>query len=202
VIRPNADVAGLGGFPADYRVLGTDDLGDVLAVDGKGKVWCFAHGTGDWSSRTSAFADEAQFRAFVEFQHELEPPRDEETIDELRDRLARIKEFLRGRRGVPYARSVCELRRRAAEGRDRGPAVLGIGARAGPRAAPGDRTALRPGSAQRWGRRRMDGARRSRTAKDALGVAGPFAEPWTQDAVVELLRPIAAGYELVCYKTG
>lgn len=73
-IRWDAERGGLEGLPAEFVPVARDALGDVLAHDASGAVFCFPHGTGTWQARERAFASLEQLRSYVEFQGELEIP--------------------------------------------------------------------------------------------------------------------------------
>lgn len=197
-IRPYESRDGLGDFPSDLRVVGTDDAGDILAVDGAGVVWCVAHGRGHWDSRTKAFASEAQFRAFVASQHELVDPDDSESREELEQRRGRIRKLMRSQRGAPYLKEagraviadiddrIKELRRaassrgRSVEDRHRLGEIC-------------DRKLKEVGAGEDWM------VRPHASKKKALMVVGPFDENWTPEAVVDLLQPLVGGCELICW---
>ena len=94
---------GLAGFPADFTVVGRDDLGDVLAADAQGVVWQFPHGNDDWTSRLRAFATTALLREHVAFQCHFAPPAADEPTDALKARKQAIEAWRKGRRGAPYS---------------------------------------------------------------------------------------------------
>lgn len=197
-IRLTKSRRGLAGFPAGYRVVGRDDLGDILAADDGGIVWCFAHGTGHWEDKAKAFADEDQLAEFVAFQHELAAPDDDETIDELRARRKRVEAFVRGRRGAPYAR---EAARAAIEDIKERVGDLRFASSSRGRSIA-DRQAL--GQLCEARLREADAGedwmvRAHAERKDALIVLGPFDDRWTHDAVRTLLQPLVGPLELLCY---
>jgi len=178
--------------------VGRDEVGDVVAVDEVGVVWCFAHGAGDWKGKVKAFADEGQLQQFVAFQHELEPPKDDESLDELRARRKRIEAWMRGRRGAPFARdavraAIDDLKERIEDLRfsssKRGRSIAArqeLGQRC-------EAALAEAGANGRWM------VRAHAENPRALIVVGPFAEPWTHAAVIELLQPLVDGCELICH---
>jgi hypothetical protein len=188
---------GLAGFPDGYEPIARDDLGDTLAVDGKGKVWQFQHGTGDWSQKSPAFSSVAQLREYVEFQRELEGP-DGEDLDALLDRKKRIEAFVKNQRGAPYtklaASQALETLREEIEDRRFWKSRRGTGI--AERQTLGQRCeqALREGGAPgRWMiRPHVEQPR-------ALVAIGRFTAPWTEAKVQELLAPILGKkFELQC----
>jgi hypothetical protein len=193
---------GLGAFPAEYRVVGRDDAGDVIAVDAKGKVWCFAHGTGDWATAGSlAFANEALLQEHVAFQDHFDPPPHDADLAALRARRAAIQQFMKGRKGTPYSRSAAssalETLREAIEDERFAGSKQGKGLAAtqaiGLQCDQALRDAGAPGA---WLCRAL-----ASDAK-ALGVQGTFAPPWTTERVAALLRPLVGSLRLQFFERG
>lgn len=187
---------GLRGFPEGYEPIARDDSGDPLAIDGKGKVWLFQHGTGDWKQKSLAFSSKGQLREYIAFQREFEIP-DGEPLDALLARRKRIEAFVR-RVGAPYvkrtARQVlAELRE---EIEDRRFWKSGRGASIAERQRLGQRCeqALRDGGAPgRWM------IRAHNDQPGALVAIGRFVAPWTEAKVKDLLEPIlGTKYRLQC----
>jgi DNA ligase-1 len=73
----------LTGFPADHTPIARDDLGDVLAADAAGVVWCFAHGMGAWTSRTKAFVSVAAMHEYLAGQADCGLVDPEASLEEL-----------------------------------------------------------------------------------------------------------------------
>jgi hypothetical protein len=190
------DPDGLGTFPAGHRVVGRDDLGDVLAVDAKGRVWCFAHGTGDWTSaRTLAFASVALLHEHVAFQRQLEPPSSDAGVDALRARATAIERFVKGREGAPYSRqaaaaALAELRERIADERFRDSKAGRALAACQAVGLQCERALREAGAAGQWI------CRAAAPDGTVLAVRGDFAAPWTAERVTALLRPLAGSREL------
>src|SRR5262245_66690903 len=78
IITPDQSRDELAGFPDGYEPMARDDLGDILAVDGKGKVWQFPHGAGAWNQKSPAFSSVDQLREYVGFQREFDIPHGED----------------------------------------------------------------------------------------------------------------------------
>jgi hypothetical protein len=188
---------GLAGFPDDFRPVARDGQGDVLAVDGRGKVWLFEHGRGAWGDPTSAFASLEQLHEFHAIQAELEAAVDE-PLEALVAREVRLREFARKLRGAPFAKlalstALEELRERIKDLRFwTSPRGAGLAARQqlGQRCEQALRDAGAPGD---WlVRAHADDPR-------ALVVVGPFIEPWSAARVTETLQPLLAGrLHLIC----
>jgi hypothetical protein len=190
------DRTGLEGFPSDFTPIGHDDLGDVLAVDGKGKVFCFMHGNGDWSERLPAFASMEQIERYVAFQDQLEVEEDA-GIDELKQRKLEIEAFGKEMRGSSYAREevkavLDDVKERIADLRF---ASSKRGRSIAHRQAVGQRceaALLEAGAPGQW-------MVRPHVDKDrAICVLGVFAAPWDETRVVALLQPIAGELEVLC----
>ena len=108
-ITLHASRDGLGAFPEELQVVGRDDLGDVLAVDAMGQVWCFAHGTGDWRTAASlAFATRTRMHEHLAFQEHFAAPAPEEDLASLRRRKEAIEQFRKGRKDAPYSRRAAD----------------------------------------------------------------------------------------------
>lgn len=190
------DRTGLEGFPSDFTPIGHDDLGDVLAVDGKGKVFSFMHGNGDWSERLPAFASMEQIERYVAFQDQLEVEGDA-GLDELKQRKLEIEAFGKEMRGSSYAReevkaALDDVKERIADLRF---ASSKFGRELAHRKHVGQlcEAALREaGAPGQW-------MVRPHVDKDrAICVLGVFAAPWDEARVVALLQPIAGKLEVLC----
>jgi hypothetical protein len=192
---------GLGAFPDQYRVVGRDDLGDVLAVDAQGKVWCFAHGSGDWQQKTAAFDTVARMHEHIAFQQHFESPDRDEDLDALRARKAAIEQFMKGRRDAPYSR------------RDADGALDDL------RTGIEDRRFWASKKGQSLTARQALGARCDQALRDAgapgvwtcraladdakaLGVQGTFDPVWTQERVTALLQPLVGALHLRFFERG
>jgi len=192
------DRSGLDGFPAAFTPVGRDDLGDTMAVDAKGVVFCFAHGMGDWSSKTKAFASMDAMQRYVAFQSKLDIPHDLD-LESLKGRKLELEAFAKEMTGSNYARQ--EIREAISEVRDRIADLRFASSKKGrsiaERHAVGKRCeqALRDaGAPGEWMvRPHVDRAM-------AVLVVGTFAAPWDEERVVEVLRPVAGKYELVCFR--
>jgi hypothetical protein len=192
------DRTGLDGFPAGFTLVAHDDLGDPLAVDGKGVVHVFAHGHGDWSHKFQAFASVEAMHRYVAFQSRLEIPHDMD-LEALKQRKLELEAFSKEMKGSNYARqqiseSVSEVRDRIADLRF---AASKRGRSIAERHAVGTlcEQALRDaGAPEGWMvRPHLDKPK-------AVLVVGTFAPPWDEARVVEVLRSVAGSYELVCFK--
>ena len=187
---------GLAGFPDGYEPIARDDLGDTLAVDGKGKVWQFQHGAGDWNEKSPAFASVTQLREYVAFQRELDIPEDAD-LQALLERKKRIEAFVKTQRGAPYAKLAASqaLETLSEEIADRRFSESKRGTRLAERQALGQRCeqALRDaGAPGRWMiRPHVDEPR-------ALVAIGRFTAPWTEHEVKALLAPILEQHQLLC----
>lgn len=191
------DTAGYAGFPDGFRIVGRNDLGDPLAVDGKGKVWSFAHGSGDWTSRSEEFPSLEELHAWVAFQANSDPPRPEETLEALQARKERVQQFAKEHKKSRFVRDalstvVSELRDEIADrkfwtskrGRN-----LTARQELGKRCEEALRAAGAPGE---WTiRAHVDD-------EGAVMAVGVFSAPWTEAKVGELLRPLLGKYTLVC----
>lgn len=192
-IRWDAERRGLEGLPAGFVPVARDALGDVLAHDASGAVFCFPHGTGSWQPRERAFASLDQLRSYVEFQGELEIP-DSLDLAGLRAKKLRLEAFAKSLPRAPYAKDaigavLATLREAIAEqrsaqsksGRDRtARQELSLRCEAALRAAghPGDvvvRPHLQPG---------------------VLAVMACFEQPWTQARVQQVLQLLLGAYRL------
>jgi len=83
--------AGLLNFPAGFQPIARDDLGDVLAADGAGAVWCFAHDMGSWSSRSRAFVSVAAMHEYIADQVDMDVVGAEESLAALQARKQRVE---------------------------------------------------------------------------------------------------------------
>lgn len=190
---------GLGDFPAGLAPVARDDLGDVLAVDGAGLVWCFAHGMGSWESRTKAFGSVAAMHEYLAAQADCGLVDDDASLESLQARKLRVEAMKKSLRGSPYARDaatqvLADLREAIAERRfmqsKRGQSLAARQAIA-MRCEQVLREAEVPGE---W----MVRAQGPDTNR--IGVRGPFTAPWHEARVLELLQPLLEGrYELRCF---
>jgi hypothetical protein len=191
------DRAGLDGFPAEFTPVGHDDLGDVLAVDAKGRVLVFAHGMGDWNRRLPAFASLAQLERYVAFQDRLRAPDDDEDLATLQQRKREVEAFGKEMRGAAYAREevralLADLREHIADWRwHASKAGRALAHRRQVSAAC--EQALRAAAADdRWMvRPHVD-------QDDAVCVVGDFTGAWREARVRELLLPVAGALAIVC----
>ncbi len=190
---------GLGDFPDAYTPVARDDLGDVLAVDGAGAVWCFAHGTGSWSSRTRAFATVAAMHEYLANQADLAVPAGDEPLESLQARKQRVDALARRLQGCPYGRdaakqALADLREAIADRRfwqSRRGRNLAARQELAVRCEQALRAAGAPGE---W-TVRAQGADGNR-----IGVQGPFVAPWDEHRVRDLLEPmLEARFELSCF---
>ncbi|MBM3972775.1 MAG: hypothetical protein FJ301_01565 [Planctomycetes bacterium] len=186
---------GLDGFPSEFEVVGRDDLGDVLAIDGKGKVWTFAHDAGDWHDRSKAFDSVQLLHEHIACQRHFEVPPADLDLPALLARKQAIEAFLKGRRGAPYSRdagktALADLREEIADRRfwssKRGRGLAAC-QEAGMRCDQLLRDAGAPGE---WMCRAVSGD------GSVLGVMGDFTPPWTEARVRELLAPLVGAREL------
>jgi hypothetical protein len=85
--------AGAQGVPEDFQAAGRDGLGDILAVAKDGKVYCFAHGCGDWKIKTLAFESLERLETYVRLHHQFSIPdaADAESLKCLRQQLKELK---------------------------------------------------------------------------------------------------------------
>lgn len=192
------DRAGLASFPADFTLVGRDDSGNPLAVDAEGRVCSFAHGAGDWSQRTLAFASLQELQQFVAFQPQLSPAPDA-SLAELQACKNDVEAFAKTVRRSPLARdalreALAELRERLADARFRGSKrgrSLALRQELGQQCERALQAAGAPGT---W----MVRAHAERAA--ALCVVGPWTAPWDEARVRALLQPLVGDHELVCLK--
>jgi hypothetical protein len=196
-ITLNDSTTGYEGFPNGFTIVGHDDLGDPIAVDGDGVVWAFQHGAGNWDTRGKAFDSVRLLHEHIACQHHFEAPTDDLDLDALKRHKQAIETFLKGRRGAPYSRdagkaALEDLREAIADRRfwssKRGRGLAACQA-LGQRCEQLLRDAGAPGE---WLCRAMadDGS--------VLGIMGPFAPPWTEARVLALLEPLAGGRQLRC----
>ena len=197
-IRLDESTAGLAGFPAGFTVLGSDDLGDVLASDGKGKVWRFPHGNGDWNTRSVAFASRGQLDAYVAFQHWFATEDAAADLATLQAKQQALRAFRTSQPRAPYTKDAVEgaLESLRDEIADRRFQASAKGNSIAARQELGSRCeqALRDaGAGGAWMVRAHVSNRR------ALVVMGDFAAPWTEAQVRALLQPLLGKHlELVC----
>ena len=199
ILTLDASRDGLGDFPAGFEPLARDDLGDVLAVDGAGLVWCFAHGMGAWDSRTKAFGSVAAMHEYLAAQADCGLVDDDASLESLQARKLRVEAMKKNLRGSPYARDavtqvLADLREAIADRRfrqtKRGQSLAARQAIAG-RCEQALREAGVPGE---W----MVRAQGPDT--NLIGVRGPFAAPWDEARVLEVLQPLLeARFELRCF---
>lgn len=191
------DPRGYEGFPAGFRIIARNDMGDPLAVDGKGKVWCFPHGAGNWDERSEEFPSLDELHAYVAFQENCRAPEPEESLEALQARKALVQRFVKEHRKTRFVRMtlpsvVSDLRdeitdrkfRASKRGRN-----LTARQEVGKRCEEALRAAGVPGE---W----MVRAHAERA--NAVIAMGRYAAPWTEGRVEELLRPVLGTYELVC----
>ncbi len=193
------DPAGLDGFPAGFRLVARDDLGDVLAVDAKGIVQVLAHGHGDWNARSRAFASVEAMQRYVAFQSCLQIPPDLD-LEALQQRKRDLEAFRKEMRGSSYAReaisaAISDVRDCIADRRfwssRRGRSIA-------------ERQALGALCEQALRDAGVPGQWMVRPHVDkpkVLCVIGPFGAPWDEARVVGLLGPVAGGCELACFKS-
>lgn len=180
---------GLGDFPAGFEPVARDDLGDVLAVDGHGVVWCFAHDMDAWESRTKAFVSVAAMHEYLAGQADCGLVDAEASLEDLQARKVRVEALKKSLRNSPYARDaanqvLADLREEIADRRfwqsKRGQSLAARQAIA-MRCEQALREAGVPGD---W----MIRAQGPDT--NLIGVRGPFAAPWSEARVLELLQPL------------
>lgn len=186
---------GLAGFPSGFEVVGRDDLGDVLAVDGEGVVWNIAHGAGDWHDRSKAFDSVQLLHEHIACQHHFEVPPADLDLPALLARKQAIEAFLKGRRGAPYSRdagkAALEDLREAIADRRFWSSKRGRGLAACQELGHRCEQVLRDaGATGEWTCRAMAGD------GSVLGVMGDFTPPWTEARVRELLAPLVGAHEL------
>lgn len=191
--------AGLGDFPEGFAPVARDDLGDVLAVDAAGVVWCFAHGVGSWASRDKAFASLAAMQEYMATQADCGLVDADESLEALQARKLRVAAMKKSLRSSPYARDaaaqvLADLREAIADRRfwqsKRGQNLASRQALA-LRCEQVLREAGVPGE---W----MVRAQGPDT--NLIGVRGPFVAPWSEARVLELLQPLLdARFELRCF---
>jgi hypothetical protein len=188
---------GYEGFPNGFTIVGHDDLGDPIAVDGDGVVWAFQHGAGNWDTRGKAFDSVQLLHEHVACQHHFEVATADLDLEALKQRKQAIEVFLKGRRGAPYSRDAGKAalevlreeiadRRFWSSKRGRGLAACQeLGQRC-------DRVLRDAGVPGEWMCRAMAGD------GSVLGIVGPFEPPWTEARVLALLGPLADGRQLRC----
>ena len=201
-ITLHASRDGLGAFPEELQVVGRDDLGDVLAVDAMGQVWCFAHGTGDWRTAASlAFATRTRMHEHLAFQEHFAAPAPEEDLASLRRRKEAIEQFRKGRKDAPYSRRAADsaledLRSQIADRRfwaSKQGQSLSARQAIGRRCEEALRAAGAPGE---WTCRAIP------TDAETLGVQGAFEPPWTTERVAGLLQPLIGPLRLRFFERG
>lgn len=192
-IRWDDDRAGLEGLPVDFVPVARDDLGDVLAHDAAGVVFCFPHGHGDWQTRSRAFVSLEQLRAYVDFQGELTIP-DELDLAGLRRKKERIEAFAKSLPRAPYAREaiasvLADLREAIADRRF-------AQSKAGRDLAARHELARRCEAALRAAGDAEETMVRPHLEPGALMVVARFEPPWTQTFVQQVLQPLLGKYRL------
>lgn len=197
-IRLDSDRDGLPGFPAEFTVLGRDDLGDVLASDGNGKVWLFPHGHGDWHEHSVAFASRAQLDAYVAFQHWFATDDTAADLPTLQAKQQALRAFRKSQAQAPYTRDAVDgalgsLRDEIADRRWHASAKgkqLAARQELGLRCEQALRDAGAPGT---WL------VRAHASNGRALVAMGNFTAPWTEAEVRAVLQPLLGErFELVC----
>ncbi|HEX6812538.1 MAG TPA: hypothetical protein VF384_13010 [Planctomycetota bacterium] len=200
-IRLDSSREGLAAFPDGYTVVGTDQLGDVLAADASGKVWHFPHDTSrvPWQDRWPAFDTMELLHEHVAFQSNFEPPAHDEDLPALQARKQAIQRFVKGRRGAPFTRRAAQsalesLREEIEDKRfhasKKGRALAecqALGQRC-------EQTLRDAGSSAAWI------CRSAAPDGSVLAVMGAFEPPWTEQRVTGLLTPLLAKRKLVCKK--
>lgn len=190
---------GLDDFPAGFEPVARDDLGDVLAVDGAGVVWCFAHGMGSWASRAKAFVSLAAMHEYLAGQADCGLVEAEASLESLQARKLRVAAMKKHLRGSPYARDaatqvLAELREAIADRRF-------SQSKRGQNLAARQAIAMRCEQVLREARVPGEWMVRAQgPATNLIGVRGPFAAPWPEARVLELLQPLLEGrFELRCF---
>jgi hypothetical protein len=199
ILTLDASRDGLGNFPADFEPVARDDIGDVLAVDSLGVVWCFEHDMGAWQSRSKAFASLAVMHEYMAGQADFDLVDAEESLAALQDRKARVEASRKRLHGSPYVRDAAIL-------------VL-----ADLREAIADRRFWQSKRGQNLAARQAIAMRCEQVLNEAgvpgdwmvraqgadtnlIGVRGPFAAPWSEARVLELLQPLLESrFELRCF---
>lgn len=191
--------AGLPGFPADHTPIARDDLGDVLAEDAAGVVWCFAHGMGDWTSRTKAFASVAAMHEYLAGQADCGLVDAEAALEDLQARKLRLEAMKKSLRSSPYARdaaaeALADLRE-AITDRRFWQSKRGQNLKARQDLAVRCEQALRDAGVPGDWMVRAQGQDSNR-----IGVRGPFVPPWDEARVLALLGPLVEPrFELTCF---
>ena len=196
-ITLDENTAGYAGFPTGFRIVARDDTGDPLAVDAKGNVWSFPHGSGTWDERSEAFESLEALHAYVAFQHNCDPATPEESLEALQTRKKLVQEFAKQHRKSRFVSTilpeiVAELRDEIAD-RKFWTTKQGRGLRARLQIGRQCEEALRAaGVPGQWMvRPHVD-------RDDAVMAVGHFAAPWTEAKVRALLQPLVGKYEIVC----
>jgi len=192
-IRWDAERGGLEGLPAEFVPVARDALGDVLAHDASGAVFCFPHGTGTWQARERAFASLEQLRSYVEFQGELEIP---ESLDlaGLRAKKQRLEAFAKSLPRAPYARSaigavLTNLREAITE-------LRSAQSKAGRDLTSRQELSRRCEAALRAAGHTDEVVVRPHLQPGVLAVMASFEQPWTQVRVQEVLQPLLGSCRL------
>ena len=180
---------GLGDFPAGFEPVARDDLGDVLAVDGLGVVWCFAHGMGAWESRTKAFVSVAAMHEYLAGQADCGLVDPEASLEDLQARKVRVEAMKKSLRSSPYAwdeatQALADLREAIADRRF-WRTIRGKNLAARQAIAVRCEQALREAGVPGDWMIRAQGP-----DTNLIGVRGPFAAPWSEARVLELLQPL------------
>lgn len=192
------DRSGLDGFPAGFTPVGRDDFGDTMAVDQKGVVYSFAHGMGDWSSKTKSFASVEAMQRYVAFQSKLQIP-DELDLESLKIRKQELAAFAKEMTGSNYARE--EIREAISAVRDRIADLRFASSKLGRSIAERRELGVRCEQALRDAGAPGEWMVRPHVDEPmAVLVVGSFASPWDEPRVLQVLRPVAGKYELVCRK--
>lgn len=195
-----ADLSGLPSLRPGLQLVARDDTGLCFVADERGRVLSFDPRDGSPSERSTDFASTAQMQTYIEHQHLLRIPEDSETLDDLRARLQRVREFKKLMRRSQYAEvsislAVDDLKAAIADRKfETSPAGRNLAARRAEcarcesilHAASGDTSwMIRP------------------HASDSKGICviGPFRPPWTESAVRDLLAPaMESRFKLHCFE--
>jgi hypothetical protein len=194
-----ADRSGLPPLRPGLQLVARDDTGLCFVADERGRVSSFDPRGESPSERSTDFESTAQMRTYIEHQHLLRIPEATETLDDLRARLQRIREFKQLMRrsqyaGISISLAVDDLKVAIADRKfEASPAGRNLAARRAEcarceailHAASGDASwMIRPHASDSKG----------------IGVIGPFRPPWTESAVRDLLAPaMESRFKLHCF---
>lgn len=190
------DRSGLPDFPADFTPVGRDGYGDVIAVDGKGKVFSFAHGRGDWNDKSPAFVSMAQLERYVAFQDQLDVSHDE-GLEALKQRKLALQAFAKEMRGSAYARE--EVSAALETVKDAIADLRWSTSKAGRALAHRKEVSSVCENALRAAGVVGNWIVRPHVDLDhAICVVGPFDGEWTEARVLAMLQPMAGKLEVTC----